>query len=180
ECFEQDAEPDTDPDYRYCGCGRQVWGLKEGGKCHECCDRDTAEPQRVTLPGTPWTTVRVTLDDGDEQVWYTIDETGVWYDDYQDVTYSEMRARVVSYEVLAEPPKATPAETDAPKVYRWEDTKRLKHAMDGAAKRGRDEALAVVVNALRTFNVDSPDLVQECEIAQLAVDIERERGGDDE
>lgn len=71
----------------------------------------------------------------------------------------------------SEPSKPDPAETDAPTFSRWEDVKRRREDIDRAAKRGCDEALAVVVKALRAESSGGF-------LTGVANRIAREQGGD--
>ena len=147
------AAPGTDPNYRYCGCGRQVWGLKEGGRCHECYDRDTAAP-----------------DTGDSG---SCGECGVWTDDR---TWGVCPG-CFECNKEADASRDTITRADLEDIEAWA-TGEIEAAERRAAKRGRDEALAGVVKALRTFNTNSREYVEECEIGDIADQIEREAGGD--
>src|SRR5690625_4749635 len=76
-------------------------------------ERHAAEPQRVTLPDTPWTTIRVRFGPNSKpKVWRKSEGRG-WVNQAGMVPSDEEVGKVVSYEVLAEPPKPDPAARDA-------------------------------------------------------------------
>lgn len=56
------------------------------------------------LPSSPWTTVRVVLDDGYVVVWHTRSDARLWFDTEGLTLDAEDLACVTSYTVLATPP----------------------------------------------------------------------------